>query len=149
MESLRQRFDDMKVPVLREHQRPTDGSVSRVNEHFSIRLPAELVQLAKHSKYYPAYFLSLGPDYQSHCHIIRVNSYWRRRRPKRRIPRNLVVITQGYMDDRFWCLDTSAPTNEGDYAVQFWCPEPMTWFGEPVLRYPSFAEYIEGVIKWR
>jgi hypothetical protein len=109
------------------------------------------VQLAKHSAAYDAYFLSIGADYASQSHIIRVNSYWRRRRMKRRIPPNLVVITEGYMDDLFWCLDTSSPCCTGDgYAVQFWCPEKLTYSssGRPVQRYPDFESYMEGVIKW-
>lgn len=152
MDNLFQRFDSLKAVWFAGHARPTDGSINKVNAHFGIHLPRNLVQLAKHSKNYNACFLSIGSDYQSPSHIIRVNSYWRRRRPRRRIPRHLVIITEGSMDDRFWCLDTSAPSSDDNdaYAVQFWCPDEIIYpsHDRPTLRYPNFEQYIDGVIKW-
>jgi hypothetical protein len=152
MESLCQRFDSVQAICFREHKRPTDGSINKVAAHFGIQFPREFVQLAKHSKNYSAYFLGIGSDYESPGHMIRVNSYWRRRRPKRRVPRNLIIITEGYMDDMFWCFDASAPTVAGgDYAVQFWCPDEITYPSDDrsVQRYPDFGSYMDGVIKWR
>ncbi|MDR2187117.1 MAG: SMI1/KNR4 family protein [Azonexus sp.] len=125
----------------------TDASIHHINQHFGITLPSDLVYFAKHSKNFRFMYLGFGPDYPSESHIIRVNSYWRRRRRTRRVPRNLILITPGY-DDYFWGLDMASPNGAGSYAVQFWCPDEVTWFGEPILRYPSFAEYIAGVIQW-
>lgn len=147
MDSLRQRFDAVKPLYYVDHKRPSDSSITRVSEHFGLVLPSDLVQLAKHSKYYAAHFLSIGSDYSSPLHIIRANSYWRRRRPKRRIPKNLVILNIGY-DDNYWCLDLSSQNKNGEYAIQFWCPEEISWFGaKPVLWYPSFREYVEDHIK--
>ena len=148
---LMRQFNDLNLVAFTDHPRPTDGSINRINTHFGIRLPRTLLQLAKHSKNYNAMFLSLGADYTSRSHIIRVNSYWRRRRPKRRIPRHLVIVTHGYTDDLFWCLDVSAPASDGDgYAMQFWCPDELIYPSDdrPVQRYPDFDSYLAGVIKW-
>jgi hypothetical protein len=151
MDSLIQRLDTLRPVCIPRHARPTDGSISKINAHFSIQLPLALVQLARHSRNYDAYFLGLGPDYTSLSHIIRVNSYWRRRRPKRQLPRNLIIVTEGYMDDRFWCLDTSTPAvGSGGYPLQFWCPEELVYPSDerPIMRYPDFESFVEGVIKW-
>ena len=100
------------------HRRPTPFSIKRIEQHFGLRLPPLLIELARASKSFSSIFTSLGADYEAHDHIVRVNSYWRRRRRTRRIPRSYVILTQGH-DNHFWCLDKH---EAGETAMQFWCP---------------------------
>ncbi|NJM12346.1 MAG: hypothetical protein HC889_11100 [Synechococcaceae cyanobacterium SM1_2_3] len=125
------------------HPPPTVESIDKISKHFGIVLPDDLVELATRSKKFSSLFLSLGPDYPSRNHIIRVNSHWRHRRRTRRLPNHLVIITDGFMDDRFWCMDIEQPN-----AIQFWCPEPITYASvePPPTRYVTFEAFIEGMV---
>jgi hypothetical protein len=133
-----------------ESQRPTGASVRRIETHFGIKLPADLVHLARRARHARSFLLEFGPDEHTSSHVIRCNSYWRRRRRTRRLPRNLIILNQGYMDDLFWCLDIAAPTADGaDYAVRFWCPDPIQYPGErPTERYPDFRSFLHAHIYW-
>jgi hypothetical protein len=60
-------------------------------------------------------------------------------------------MTDGFMDERFWCLAKSSLTDTGRLAVQFWCPEEILYASEwdrPTARYPDFVSLIEGDIYW-
>lgn len=129
------------------HRRPTAFSIKRIEQHFGLSLPPLLIELARASKSFSSVFTSLGADYEARDHIIRVNSYWRRRRRTRRIPRSYVILTRGH-DDHFWCLDK---LETGETAMQFWCPEELVYFSDerPVTRYTSFDEYLREDIRWR
>ena len=153
MDDIIKKFDAaIEGIAVHAHPLPTEKSVSKIEEHFKIKLPKLLLQLAEHGKNFSSRFLSLGSDFESHSHIIRVNSYWRRRRRTKRVPENLVVLTQGWMDNRFWCLDCSAPDeHKSDYAIQFWCPEKIFYASEsdrPPERYPDFRSFVEADIYW-
>lgn len=129
------------------HRKPTAFSLARIEQHFGLRLPRLLVELARTSKSFNSIFASLGPDYQAKDHIIRVNSYWRQRRRTRRAPRSLVILTRGH-DAQFWCLDK---LETGEAAVQFWCPDGLVYCSaeRPVMRYASFDEYLREDVRWR
>ena len=145
-------FDSKPRVILTEQARPTRESVGRINSHFRIILPELLVALGQGAKNYSAIFASIGTDYGSAAHIIRLNSYWRRRRRTRRIPAYLVIITQGFMDDQFWCLNISRMGPGLDpYPVQFWCPVRLDYPSEerPALWYPSFEAFLDGLINGR
>ena len=87
-------------------------------------------------------FASIGPDYDAWSHIIRINSYWRRRRHKRRIPKHLVIINLGH-DEDCDCLDLSRFDEEsGEYRIQYWCPELNEQNSWPEAC-ANFAAYIE------
>jgi hypothetical protein len=150
VESLRQRFDELfeSGAWLNPHPRPTDGSLLRIERHFGIRLPRVLVTMARSSK--AAWcFLSLGPDYDSHQHIIRVNSYWRQRRRTRRLPQDLVLLTHGH-DDYYWALDVARVPGGDALPMQFWCPDKITYCSDerPTQRYPSFLEWLRAEVHW-
>ncbi|HSX58859.1 MAG TPA: hypothetical protein VLF18_01550 [Tahibacter sp.] len=79
--------------------KPTDGSLSRIEAHFGVKLPPLLVSLARNSRRFGQRFASIGPNHDSPQHIIRINSYWRRRRRTRRVPRGYVIVTDEHDDN--------------------------------------------------
>lgn len=146
MHELIAAFDNAFSSWATTQARPSPDSIQRIEAHFSIRLPALLLELAQHSAAFGARFASLGDDFSSPDHIVRINSYWRGRRRTRRLPRNLVVVTHSSHDE-FWCLDTDA---NDEPPVQFWHPDPILYFSEqrPVSRYPRFENFLRQDIYW-
>lgn len=147
MKDLIDRFDAVIRGVSAAHARPTAGSIARINGHFGIELPPALHAFAIGSRSFSSFFASLGPDYDSPAHIIRINSHWHRRRRTRRRPDELVIFTQGFMDDRFWCFDKSAPSiSEPGCVVRFWCPEELEYAtAPPPDRYGGFVELMKAL----
>lgn len=146
MKTLEQLAGDFDAAILRhgpaEVSRPTPGSIENINAHFGIVLPAQLIDFAHRAKCFGNWFAGLGDDFGSPHHIVRINSYWRRRRPKRAIPRNLVVINIGF-DEDLDCLDTSSfDTASGEYAIQYWYPG-IDESDMRQQRYETFGQYIE------
>ena len=143
LDDLVERFDSVisggwHVPY------PTDSSINRINNHFGIVLPESFLYFAKHSKKFGSWFCSFGEDYLSPQHVIRMNSHWRRRRKKKRIPSNLVIINIGF-DEDCDCIDLhSLNESTGEYQMEYWNP----YLDAPSsLRYNSFPHYIEHHIK--
>lgn len=153
-ESLRfvREFDALDPGLWCPHcPKPTAASLSRVEAHFGIALPPLLIALARGSRHFGRRFASLGTDYDSPLHIIRINSHWRRRRRTRRVPRGFVIVTNEH-DDRHWCLDTNEPADGDDrYPLQFWTPDPLIYASEshrPRERYPDFTRFLSADIHW-
>lgn len=125
-----------------QHPRPTKHSIAKINEHFGIGLPHSLLEFVRCWHSSGILFASLGTDYGSFNHIIRINSYWRHRRRTRRIPRNLVVINQCH-DEDCDCLDLAKfDSTTGEYAIQYWFPGTTD-----EIVYSSFPEYINAQLK--
>ena len=121
-----------------QHPRPTQFSIRRINEHFRITLPESLLEFVRSWRSSGNWFASLGDDYDSPFHIIRMNSYWRRRRPTRRIPRNFVIFNLGHDEDcDCFNLDVYDPAS-GEYEIRYWYPG-----FEEVVSYPSFFNYMD------
>lgn len=148
LQELVEAFNDaVALPWDEPHPPPTSLSIKRIEQHFGLNLPPLLIEFARASKSLNGVFAALGPDYQAHDHIVRINSYWRQRRRTRRIPRSYVIFTIGH-DDQFWCLDK---LEAGELAIQFWCPDKLVYCSDdrPVMRYASFEEYLSEDIRWR
>ena len=106
-----------------QNPRPTRPSIARINQHFGMELPEPLLEMVRCWRESATWFASLGPDYDSEHHIIRINSYWRHRRRTRRLPRNLVIINLCH-DEDCDCLDLdTADATGGRYLVRYWSPE--------------------------
>jgi hypothetical protein len=124
LESLIQYANAAPPPLYNpfQHPLPTPQSIDRINQHFGIQLPLQLVESVRSWHHSGTWFASLGPDYASCHHIIRINRYWRRRRRTRRLPNHLIIINLGY-DEDFDCLDINSPDAEsGGYMIQYWSP---------------------------
>ncbi len=125
-----------------QHPRPTKHSIAKINEHFRITLPHSLLEFVRCWRSSGTLFASLGADYGSPNHIIRINSYWRQRRRTRRIPGNLVVINQCH-DEDCDCLDLARfDSTTGEYAIQYWFPGTTD-----EIVYSSFPEYMNVRLK--
>src|SRR3954469_5593881 len=121
-----------------QHPRPTEFSIRRISEHFQISLPQSLLEFVRSWRASGTWFASLGDDYDSPLHIIRINSYYRRRRMTRRLPRNLVIFNQCHDEDcDCFNLEAYDPAT-GEYEIRYWYPG----FDE-VVSYPSFLHYMD------
>ena len=134
-----QRFDALMTGHGHTHERPTAASLAHIQAHFGIRFPNELIQFARDAAHFHRWFASLGPDYDNPHHIIRINSYWRRRRPKRRMPRHLIAFNLGF-DGDLDCFDLSmtpaARMANGEHAVRYWSADLDN--PNDVARYDNF-----------
>ena len=129
---------------------PTKASLDRITASLRIRLPDLLVTLATESSRFGHVFLSLGEDYESTAHIISYNRYWRRRRRTRRLPEDLVIISNGFMDEDFDCLvRPKEGQDDGGPAVEYWSPALIGYPRDGCRgpRYASFEEYLEALIQ--
>lgn len=125
MSNLVEQFDSAVHDFWGTHPRPTHASLERISQALRIRPPDLLVSLAKKSSCFANIFLSLGNNYESQDHIIPYNRYWRQRRRTRQLPKDLVIITNGWMDEDFNCLVRPESSSGTAVAVEFWSPAPI------------------------
>ena len=136
-------FDILVSPIL-EVEPPTQKSIARINDHFQCQLPQSIIDFALKSKSYGGWFTSLGEDYESHNHIIRVNSRCKKIRKrttdkkwKNLMPKNYVSITVGF-DEYYDCFDLQSRNSlDGEYNIVC-LNDRLTNFD----RYNSFYEYL-------
>jgi len=121
-----------------QYPRPTEFSLRRINEHFQMTLPQSLLEFVRSWRASGTWFASLGDDYDSPQHIIRINSYWRRRRMTRRLPHSLVVFNLCH-DDDCDCFNLDAyDAASGEYEVRYWRPGLAE-----VISYPSLLHHMD------
>jgi len=121
---------------------PTDRSIARINAELGIELPSSLIEFARRSQNFGAWFCSLGEDYDSHAHILAMNRDFHS--PDREgmyapgpMPPYLVMINHGH-DDDCDCLDLRVPRSpEDEYSLAYWSPGE-----DAVALAPSFADYL-------
>ena len=124
-----------------QHPRPTEFSIRQINEHFQMILPGSLLEFVRSWRASGRWFASLGDDFASPEHIIRINSYWRRRRLTRRIPHNFVVFNLCHDEDCDCFSLDGYDRASGEYEIRYWYPG----FNE-VVSYPSFLNYMDSQI---
>ena len=105
---------------------PTRESIDKIQEHFGVMLPKSFIEFAKKSKNYDCWFTSIGEDYQSYNHIIRVNSRYKNMRRRKSghwvniKPDNFLVIHSDYHDVCL-CLNSDKKNeSDGEYEMQYW-----------------------------
>lgn len=124
-----------------QHPRPTEFSIRRINEHFHMTLPRSLLEFVRSWRASGRWFASLGDDYESPEHIIRINSYWRRRRLTRRIPHHFIVFNLGH-DEDCDCFNLDGYDHaSGEYEIRYWYPG-----FDDVVSYPSLLNYMDSQI---
>jgi hypothetical protein len=129
--------------VDQQFPRPTSHSIAKISEHFGMTLPASLREFVVGWRSSGSWFAGFGPDYHSRDHVIRINSYWRRRRKTRRLPRHFVIVNRGF-DEDCDCLDlTTFDPVTGEYAIRYWSPGISD--GEV---HGSFPEYADALLKY-
>lgn len=129
---------------------PTSQSVQEIESRINLRLPDLLIQMAMRCDSFSSVFLSIGPDIENHSHIIPYNRYWRRRRRTRKLPSDLVIITNGWMDEDFWCFVRS-PQGTGivEPRLQYWSPAPVGYPKDGVRgeMHANIEEFVERLIQ--
>ncbi len=148
LDKLIKRFDMIMSICQEDIPRPTKNSIDNINKHFGITLPKSLIYFAINSKFFGTWFASLGDNYTYPHHIIRINSYWRRRRRTRRIPRNLIIINIGH-DEDLDCMDKNSRNSEtGEYTIRYWCPEVNDEYQNNEYQYTDFFDYIKRCVNY-
>jgi hypothetical protein len=143
------KFDEVIEDFWEPHPKPTDSSLVEIGSRLKLCIPKELVDFAKASNRFSNIFLSLGDDYESPNHIISSNIYWKNRRRTRRLPSDLVIITNGFIDEDFWCLvRPPLPSSTTNVAVEYWSPAPIGYPKESHRgpRYETFTAFLEMLI---
>ena len=153
MDSVTSRFDEVVHDFWEPHPRPTSASLAAISARLRLTIPLELAQLANHSSRFSNIFLGLGENDDAYNHIIPYNRYWKSRRRTRRLPADLVIITNGFMDEDFWCLvrptEASASSPSTQQAVEYWSPAPIGYpkAGHRGPRYETFAQFLDMLIE--
>ena len=146
MKDLIHRFDSAKLAQWPDYEPPSEESITAIQSRFSFSIPSLFIKFARESRSFSSVFLSLGADYPHPSHIITKNEFIRNdpewRSMGSRVPDNLILITENFMEDFFWCFDLSYPGN--DYPVVFWAPERTNSGSIP--RYDNFKKFIEHLI---
>lgn len=143
LKTLIERFDAAVTMGGTEFRPPTADSVARIESHLRLRLPPELVQMARESRHFHHWFAGLGPDFVSPTHIVGVNGRWRREAPPRRPPANFVAFTLGFDGDLDgFVLDPSA-AGSPPRAIRHWSPGV-----DDGPRHASFREYLEACLEF-
>ncbi len=136
------------VPICK----PRAKSIRKINESLSVQIPESMIEFVAKSKRND-WLASLGDDYDSPFHILKINRYCRSIR--RRVikgkgqweyvfPKHFVAITLGH-DEDYICLDLSKYNpSTGEYAIQYWAPPRI--FGDKV--YPDFPAYMTSCLKF-
>lgn len=141
MEDLVKKYEEAIGEIICYAESPTVESVQEIENTLKIKLPMTLIKFAELSKSYGNWLASIGPDYTSNTHIIRINEELRKS-PK--FPQNFVAINVGY-DEAWDCidLDTFEPAR-GEYLITYWAEDVSPREAD---LYGSFHEYISGCIK--
>jgi len=147
-EALIQRFDSAVLPQWENHPVPTCKSIVHIESSLGFQLPHELITFARLSSSYGSFFLSLGEDYTSDSHIIEKNrsiradaSWLKKATPA---PGYLIFITNNFMSDHFWCLDTREKNIT--YPVVLW--SPYLRHEQENMQYKNFNEFVVSQIQF-
>jgi hypothetical protein len=122
---------------------PTPASIARINAELGIELPASLVDFARRSQKFGAWFCSLGEDYDNFLHILEMNRLFKARQRSgykrwQRMPPHLVIFNHGH-DDDCDCFDLRLPRSpQGEYWIAYWSP-----FEDDVSLADNFADYLD------
>lgn len=139
---LAEEFEKTLGPVIHRAEKPTDESVDRIEKELGLKLPSSLIEFATLSKNYGNWLASLGPDYESYCHIITLNKVLTE---DGQIPNNFIAINVGY-DEDYDCIDAQTYDERTDeYLITYWAYDVS--LRESAL-YGGFPDYIEDHIKF-
>lgn len=147
MDDLVARFD-AGVPALWEPLLPpTTASVRTIETRFGFVLSPTLIALARSARSYSSVFLGLGPDVDSHRHLLarhallHADAHWG---AGGRLPAHLVPIMENFMEDFLWCLDLRTPGPE--HEVEIWrSDEP---YPSDDARFANVRAFVEDMIAW-
>jgi hypothetical protein len=111
-----------------ESAKATKFTFTKIEKHFGIKLPDELRYLSTHLHSFTTIFASLGNDFNSRDHIVKINSYWRRRRRTRKLPNHFIIFSKDH-DADCYCFKIDPEKKILANEIYYWTPgilpEPM------------------------
>jgi hypothetical protein len=116
---------------------PTSASLERISRELGIRVPALFAYLASHCPVYGGWFASIGEDYDSPVHIMKLNWAFR----DLGLPAHLVMLNHGH-DGDCDCWDLTQ-THEGEHPIVYVRVEQRDSARVGALQGTSFREYLE------
>jgi hypothetical protein len=141
------RFDERMQPWkgMNEVKPPTSASIKRISGELKIELPESLVEFARRSERFGAWFAGLGEDCDSPFHTLQLNSQAHEASAVDGVPMppHPVMINQGY-DEDYECFDLRRGRQAGEYSIRYWSPGVATWSLSP-----SFPAYVEDFVRTR
>lgn len=117
----------------------TKESVAFIENALKILLPRDFVEFSRLVYNYGVWFGSIGDDYDSHNHLLRLNeAFHQAENGGIALPEGWVLINHGH-DGDCDCLDVSSGSGSEYliYYINVECPR------EPVLMARTFREYLE------
>jgi len=117
----------------------TEASVTHIESALQVALPRNFVEFSKLVHNYGVWFGSIGDDYDSHNHLLRLNEAFHQPEDGDiALPERWVLINHGH-DGDCDCFDVSGGSSP-EYPIYYINVESP---GEPVLMGKTFQEYLE------
>lgn len=121
----------------------TAESVAFIEESLKFAIPRDFVELSRLADNYGVWFGSIGDDYQSHNHLLRLNDAFhdsdlQAEAASIALPDHLVLLNHGH-DGACDCFDITAPPVGGEYPIYHLNVE---YPKEPKLLARSFRQYL-------
>jgi hypothetical protein len=117
----------------------TKDSVTRIETILKVTLPSDFVEFSRLVHNYGVWFGSIGDDYQSHNHLLKLNAAFHEPEPGSvALPEGWVLINHGH-DGDCDCLDVSGGSST-EYPIYYINVESPR---AHVLIATTFREYLE------
>lgn len=121
----------------------TAASVAHIEETLSFRIPKDFIELSCLASNYGVWFGSIGDDYQSHNHLLRLNEAFHDANLQAEasciaLPVHWILINHGH-DGACDCFDINAPQKDGEYLIYHMNVE---YPQQPKLIARSFRQYL-------
>jgi hypothetical protein len=127
---------------------PTAESVERIESTLHIKLPQLFIDVAAACSSYGGWFNSIGDDYESHAHILRLNAGFR----ESGLPPRYILMNHGHDGDcDAW--DTEAPPIGGELPIVYFnfdndANDDGPYLFQGLKAYASsFADYIDAFVR--
>jgi SMI1 / KNR4 family (SUKH-1) len=127
---------------------PTTASVSRINHDLGIELPTSFVAFAALCPRYGTWFASIGDDYDSYLHILRLNIGFHAddiEDEPNHLPPWLILFNHGH-DGDCDCFDTRSRTSSGEHPLLYYSIPDSDQLQPPSIPQPlaaSFQDYLD------
>jgi len=120
----------------------TDESVLKIENLLKFTIPPDFVKLSRLAHNYGVWFGSIGDDYDSHAHLLRLNEAFHKPEDSAMpLPAHWVLINHGH-DGDLHCIDLNSKKN-GDYSVYYVDVDSPS---EPDLMATSFNAYLDWLV---
>jgi len=121
----------------------TAESIAYIEGKLKLTIPRDFVELSRLASNYGVWFGSIGDDFQSHNHLLRLNEAFHDAALQAEaaciaLPVHWVLINHGH-DGACDCFDIAAPEKDGEYPIYHLNVESPK---EPKLLARNFRQYL-------